>query len=124
PAVSARHAQLAADLDSHSYSVRQAAMSQLRDLGEQSRIVLQKALAKAANLETRRRIQYLLTEVQTNDREPQNLRPIRALEVLEHASSLQAHKVLEELLRARAGTAFALHVEAALQRKDSIRALR
>src|SRR5207253_3138441 len=72
------------------------AFERLSNLGEMAEPVLRHALEKDPSLETRRRIQLLLTRLSQRPLSGEALRTLRALEVLEHAGA-EGHRLLREL---------------------------
>jgi WD40 repeat protein len=91
--------RLIADLDSDRYAVRQRAQSELRELREQAAKALRQALKEVPPLEARRRMEQLLAELRRPINEPDLLRSLRAVEVLERIGTPQARRVLEKLAR-------------------------
>jgi WD40 repeat protein len=99
-------AKLIADLDSDRFAVRQAAEDKLRELGEQARPALEKALANKSSLPlgVRRTIENLLKRGES--RTPEHLRQTRAIEVLETIGTPASQRLLERL----AGGAPGMHL--------------
>jgi WD40 repeat protein len=94
-----RLARLVADLDSPSFSDRTRAAKELEKLGELAAGHLQKALASKPSLEMSRRVEALL-EKQGHASwhpDPDRVRVLRALEVLEFIGTPEARQVLERL---------------------------
>jgi WD40 repeat protein len=88
---------LLADLDSEEFAARQKAKSALQQLGEGAEPGLRHALAGKLTLETRKRIEELLEGVRVSLASPENLRTLRAVEVLEHLGTAEARAVLKTL---------------------------
>jgi hypothetical protein len=70
-------------------------MQALETLGKLAEPVLRKALAAQATLETRQRVEHLLTEVDGAVTLPTLLQAIRAIEVLEHIGTPNAKEILQ-----------------------------
>jgi RNA polymerase sigma factor (sigma-70 family) len=97
PAAAPRNdiAGLVRDLANKRFSVRQQATAELMKLEDLARPALQQALGANLDLETRRRIEQLLAQL---DRlSPENLRAVRAVEALERMGTRQAHDLLRKL---------------------------
>ena len=91
-------ARLLADLDSEEFAVRQKAMAELRHLDERAEPALREALLGGKPpLETRKRIEELLEGVLLSATSGENLRNLRAVELLEHIGTPEARKVLQTL---------------------------
>jgi WD40 repeat protein len=88
--------RLIADLDSEQFAVRDAAFQELEKMDDAAHAVLRQELPKATSLETRRRIQSLLS-VPWVVRSPEKLGQIRAIMVLEQIGNADALRVLERL---------------------------
>jgi WD40 repeat protein len=99
----ARVARLISDLDDERFAVREQAAGELAGLAELAEPALRKALAGQPSPEGRRRITTLLEDLtaQTN---PEYLRPVRAVELLERLDTPPARELLR---RWAAGTAAA-----------------
>jgi hypothetical protein len=59
--------------------------------------LLRDRLRPALDLETRLRVEDVLAQVETSAADPENLRVLRAVEVLEHAGTPEARRVLQTL---------------------------
>jgi WD40 repeat protein len=91
-----RLAQLIAELDADSFKVRERATRQLAEAGSDAADALRMALGKGASPEQKRRIEKLLAQLgKTVD--PERLRSLRAIEVLERIGTPQARRILAEL---------------------------
>ena len=116
-AVSAKRlAELVRDLDSESFTTREAVTHELRSLGEQADAVLHQTLKNHPPLEVRRRIDALLEERRARPYAPEELQRCRAILLLEWIGSAEARRLLQRLA---AGTAKVSHVSdarAALKR--------
>ncbi|MFL5341267.1 MAG: sigma-70 family RNA polymerase sigma factor, partial [Gemmataceae bacterium] len=78
-----RLAKLIADLESSQFAVRNQASRDLRALGDRAVPALKEAAEKSAVAETRRRAADLLAELERSPVAPNELRELRAIEVLE-----------------------------------------
>ncbi|HWG43211.1 MAG TPA: hypothetical protein VN688_10530, partial [Gemmataceae bacterium] len=89
-------ARLLTDLDSDRFEVREKAMKQIEAIGELAKPALRKTLAGNPSLEVRRRVEQLLVSMEPAN-SPEQLRALRAVEVLEYLGTRQARQVLETL---------------------------
>jgi hypothetical protein len=99
----ARLAQLVADLDSNAFTVRQRATRELQRLGELAEPALRQALEKQPALEVRQRVERLLDRLDTGPLPPEQLRALRAIEVLERIGTAEAQHLLEMLASGAVG---------------------
>jgi RNA polymerase sigma factor (sigma-70 family) len=88
--------RLVKDLGSNQFAAREKATRELQDLGELAEPALRQGLTQQPALEARRRIESLLQQLDPV-RAPERLRSLRAIEVLEHIGSPEAHRLLERL---------------------------
>jgi hypothetical protein len=86
-----------ADLDAASFAVRRKAVAHLRNLGLAAAPVLRQASQRDLPLEVRRRVEQLLEDLRNRPVSGEWLRTLRALAVLEHAHTPEAHRVLRAL---------------------------
>jgi RNA polymerase sigma factor (sigma-70 family) len=93
-----RIAQLIADLDSKQFRVRDLAMRQLEKLGDIAGPAVQKALAAKTTLEMKRRLELVLSKLDSANLPSETLRQFRAIEALEAIATPQARGLLERLL--------------------------
>ncbi len=92
------------DLDSSEFKIRQAATDNLRANGDLAESAIRPALQKRPVLETRRRLELVLTSIENGTPlSPSLVFAIRAIEVLERIGSAQAKALLSKLA-ARAAT--------------------
>jgi hypothetical protein len=84
------------DLDHARFAVRESASKSLAEIGEEAREQLKQALKKGPAAEANRRITALLKSL-GEPRVPRQLRPMRAVEVLEHIGSVEARQLLVEI---------------------------
>lgn len=89
-------ARLLADLDSDRFEVRDKATRQIESIGELAEPALRKALAGKPSLELRRRVEQLLDDVQPSHSREQ-MRALRAVEVLEYIGTPEARRLLDTL---------------------------
>jgi WD40 repeat protein len=104
-----------ADLDSAKFTVRQLAAKELEKVGEQVTSVIQKALKRDITLETRRRLEQILNALSDNP-DPETMRTVRAIMVLERIGSLEAQRVLEGLAHGAPGACETEEAKASLER--------
>jgi hypothetical protein len=103
---------LLADLDSEQFAVREKAMQQLEKLGDRAATELHRALAGNPTLEVRRRIEQLL-EKQNG---PDNIRMVRALEILETIGTAEARDFCARLADGVADAPLTREARATLRR--------
>jgi RNA polymerase sigma factor (sigma-70 family) len=112
-----RALQLAADLDSPTFDVRQKAADELGKMPVAAPPVLRKCLDKSPGAEVRRRIESLLSEFDSKAT-AQRLLTSRALEVLEAIGSQQAHNLVKELASGEPTAGLTRDAGAALERLE------
>jgi WD40 repeat protein len=108
--------EMVADLGHARYRVREKATADLARLGERARPALTAALEGDPPLETRRRAEKLLRELGESQLPPDQLRALRALEVLERIASPPARQLLEAVARGDGAALLTLEARAALAR--------
>jgi dipeptidyl aminopeptidase/acylaminoacyl peptidase len=111
----ARIRQLIAELDNDRYAVREKARDELEHLGEIAEPHLRRALTEQPTLEVRRRVERLLEKVQ-QPIPPEQLRPLRAVEVLEHMATPEGRAVLAALAEGAPEARLTQDAKAALER--------
>ncbi|HEY7330694.1 MAG TPA: sigma-70 family RNA polymerase sigma factor [Gemmataceae bacterium] len=113
-----RLAQRIADLDDARFEVRDKASAELAKYGDLAEPALHRTLAAQPSLEVRRRIEAILEQL---NRPPsaEQLRLLRAVEVLERVLSREARTLLEELAQGAPGARLTREARAALQRLTS-----
>jgi WD40 repeat protein len=116
PADRKQVARLVADLDSESFEVRQKAMEALKRFGERAEPALAEALKDKLPLEARKRIEELLEAVRVLSTSHDQLRDLRAVEVLEHIGTSDAQTVLQTLADGAPSARLTREARAALQR--------
>jgi hypothetical protein len=110
---------LVADLDHDRFAVRHRAMRELEGLGQLAAHELRAALAGRPSLEVQRRVEKLLGMLPAPGEfrySRDQLRIIRAIEVLERIGSPAAKRALKALAAAKAGTLLRQEATAALER--------
>jgi hypothetical protein len=107
--------RLLADLDSEVFAVRETAQKELGVMGELAAPALEQALAREPSAEARRRIQALLDKLQGPVTQPEVLRALRAVAVLEDIASPEAQRVLETLAQGTPEARLTREAKAALE---------
>jgi hypothetical protein len=108
--------QWISDLDSEDFSARQKATDELEKLGELAVPALNKLLADPPSLESRRRAEQLLEKVRAQTLSADQLRLVRAVEVLERVGGAEVRRVLEGLAKGAEGALPTREARAALYR--------
>jgi RNA polymerase sigma factor (sigma-70 family) len=97
PVNAKRIEKLLADLEGDSFSAREAASRELSRLHYRVEPMLRRALAGKPSLEMRRRLQSILAEPKRPL--PEDLRALRAIQVLERIGTPEARHILEKLTK-------------------------
>jgi hypothetical protein len=105
-----------AELDSPSFATRDRATRSLASLGSLAEEALTKRLRARPPLESIRRIEHLLDMMKTTTPAPEQLRLIRAVEVLEGIGTPDAVRHLQELRSGVEGAFLTTEARAALDR--------
>jgi RNA polymerase sigma factor (sigma-70 family) len=92
-----RVAALLAGLDSERFAEREGATRELEELGGLVEPALRRALAGGPSAEVKRRLKALLEKIDGVTPEPSQVRAVRAVEVLEHAGTPAARRLLADL---------------------------
>jgi RNA polymerase sigma factor (sigma-70 family) len=92
-----RVAALLAGLDSERFADREAATRELEELGGLVEPAVRRTLAAKPSAEVKRRLKGLLEKLDAVTPEPGQVRAVRAVEVLEHAGTPAARRLLAEL---------------------------
>jgi hypothetical protein len=108
--------RLVAELGHERYAVRQKATRELEALGEVADAALRGALDANLPLEVRRRVEQLLDKVDGPVTLPDQLRALRAVELLERVGDSEARQVLETLAGGEPGARLTRDARAALAR--------
>jgi WD40 repeat protein len=111
-----RLAGLVRDLDSDKYEVRQQATRQLEGLGELAETALREAAAKPGSKDRDRRIAKLLEKLGHPTVRPDEVRLVRAVEVLERVGNADARALLSQLAGGAAAARLTSEAKAALER--------
>jgi WD40 repeat protein len=110
-------AGLMRDLDSNVFIVRHRATNQLEKLGDLAEPVLKETLTAGPGLDTRQRLERLLERLVTGQPPPpEELRTLRALEVLEQLDTAEARRVLQSLTKGATGARLTRQAKATLDR--------
>jgi hypothetical protein len=98
--------------------VREKATQELDALGETAVDACRKALQGNPSIESRRRLERLLSKQirETGRPSPERLRILRALEVLERAGTVEARQFLTNLAKGASGAWLTREATAALER--------
>jgi RNA polymerase sigma factor (sigma-70 family) len=110
--------RLLADLDSDEFAVREKAARQLAAMGEAAEGALRKLLSGKPSPEVRRRAEELLAGLDLA-RSQEQLRGVRALEVLEHVGTDAAKKLLEALAKGAPGARLTQEARESLRRLNN-----
>jgi hypothetical protein len=113
-----RIARLITDLDSERFPVREAATRELEQLNELAEGALRKAVEGSPPLELRRRVDRLLERLDAPVTDPDRLRALRAVGVLEQIGTEEARRVLNRLARGAPAAALTRAAKEALRRWD------
>lgn len=108
--------KLVGDLDHPTFAVRDKATRELATLGPVAEAALSKAQRATPTLEASRRIEALLAGIRSARPAPDQLRVIRAVEVLERIGSREAGDFLRELADGADGAHVTRHARDALER--------
>jgi hypothetical protein len=108
------------DLDSGNFTQRQRATAELAKLGYLAEPALKKALEGRPSLEARRRIEGLLDKLPTEEpTSGEDLRGLRAVELLERLAQPEADALLQALWEGAGGARLTREARAALERRRS-----
>ncbi len=108
--------KLIVDLDDQKFAVRDKATRELAYLGTAAEDALKKKLQDRPTLEMLRRIEKLLAEIKSIPPPPEQLRLIRAVEVLERIGTAEAGECLRRLAGGNDDAYLTIHAKEALQR--------
>jgi RNA polymerase sigma factor (sigma-70 family) len=111
-----RLTRLIAELDSDRFAVRSRASKELEQLGELAEPAMRQALAGKPAPEVRSRLKMLLELVASRAPSAEQLRDLRAVEVLEHLGTPAARQVLTALSQGASGASLTREARASLQR--------
>jgi RNA polymerase sigma factor (sigma-70 family) len=108
--------KLIADLDSEDFKTRSKASKELESLGEVTVPALREVLASKVSLETRQRVEPILAKLTGSVLSADQVRVIRAVEVLERLATPEARQFLQTLAEGAPGALPTQHARAALGR--------
>ena len=110
--------KLITDLDHPRFAMREQAGIDLAALGPAAEAALKKKLEAKPSLEAAGRIEKLLAGIRSMRPSPEQLRAIRAVEVLEHIGSPEAVAFLRELATGAEGAFLTTHAREAIARAE------
>ncbi len=110
--------KLVSELDSDKFATRDRATQELEKLGELAEATLQQTLTEKNSAEQRRRIENLLERLGGIEEDPERLRALRAVEVLEWVGTPAAQALLKRLAQ---GATTARLTEAARKALERLR---
>ena len=109
-------AQLLKSLRSERFAERQKATEELARLGDLAALALENELHDKPSLELRRRVEQLRQKLEGPVTQPEQLRGIRALEVLEHIGSEEAQQLLRAVAAGAPGARLTREARSSLER--------
>jgi len=109
--------RLIRDLDNDDFKVRENAVEQLAKLGETVVAPLRDALEKSKAVEQKRRLQFLLEDLDRPETQGETLRRVRAVEVVERLGTPDARRLLESWASGTADGRLTREAKAALVRQ-------
>jgi hypothetical protein len=112
--------QLLRDLDADDFTAREKAAAELTKIADQAEPLLRQA-AEGASPEGKRRIERLLEGIE--DLPPEQVRPVRAVEVLEGVGTAPARQLLAEVARGAPPARLTREARAALARLNGTAAV-
>jgi hypothetical protein len=118
PADPDKTAKLLTDLESSIFKARESASKDLEGLGWLAEPALREALKGGLTLETRRRIEAVLQKLPDWLQNPDHLRTLRALEVVERIGTQEARGFLRDLSKGAPGARLTVEAQRALSRLD------
>jgi WD40 repeat protein len=116
PLDAARVQALLAMLDSDIYKERQQATAELSKLGERTVPAMEKALASGPALELKQRLEGLIKQLSGATLTADQLRAVRAVEVLERLGTAEARQLLQSIADGAPGAMATTNARAALVR--------
>jgi WD40 repeat protein len=116
PVDSKKVEQWVRDLNSSVFMKRATAISELEKLGELAIPALQKVLASQPSLETKRRVEPLLVELTGRNLTNEQIRVVRAIEVLDRIGTAEARQALQRLASGASGSLTTREAQRALDR--------
>ncbi len=120
PVITPQITKLLADLDSRDFKTREKAATELAGMGKNAEPVLRQALTMKLPLEVRLRLDRLLKKIAgpVAPLTAEQVRVLRALEVLEQSATPQARQVLHIVAKQAPETILRQHAQAALERLE------
>ena len=109
-----------AELDDDAFTIRERATRRLSEAGADAAEALHRALTNDPSPEVRRRVEMLLKRL-NEDGDPERLRSLRALEILERIGSPAAQELLRELKGKPMSAEFHGEIDASLRRLEQRR---
>jgi hypothetical protein len=108
-----------ADLDSNDFVTREKASTELEKLGPLARPALSKKLeSRLSSLEVRRRLERILAKVDSRVPSAEELRALRAMEVLEGIGTAEARQLIATLASGAAGAGLTEDAKRGLSRLE------
>jgi WD40 repeat protein len=111
--------KLIEDLSNNQFAVRSKATQKLADMGEAARAELRYALTRPLDLETKRRLESLLTKLVESFQPDDQRLTQRAIVILERIGSAEAKEILTGVLYGVPDDAIIAQARAALNRSES-----
>jgi dipeptidyl aminopeptidase/acylaminoacyl peptidase len=109
-------AHLIADLDNDAFKTRESASKELAKLGRLAEGALKKTLDENPSAELKRRIQNLLDKLEPKEDDPEQIRLLRVIEVLERLGTPEARSLLRKLAQEASIPDVAREARVSLQR--------
>jgi WD40 repeat protein len=116
PADAKRLARLIADLGDEEFETRSKAARELEALEDLAGAALRKALARTTDVDLRLRLQVLLGRLDSDELSGEQLRTMRALQVLEVIGTRAARRLLGELAKGAATARLTREAQASIRR--------
>jgi WD40 repeat protein len=113
-----RISRLVADLDSNQFETREKATRELEQLGKAAEPALRQVLTGDLSAEVRKRLERLLAAPEATVSAPEDLRAVRAVEVLSRIGTAEAKEVLQTLAHGAAGDRLTREAKATLERLE------
>jgi WD domain, G-beta repeat/WD40-like Beta Propeller Repeat len=113
-----RVAALLADLDGGQFVARRRASEELEKLGASVAAAIQARLADGPSLELQQRLEALLLKLDSPTMSPEQLRAVRAVQLLECIGTANARQLLDKLAQGAPGFRLSEEAKRALQRLD------
>jgi hypothetical protein len=111
-----RLARIISELDHERFPLREKASNDLARLGELAEPFLRETLHARPSLEVKRRVEILLSKLETSTLGPDQLRALRGFEILERIGGVEAQGLFEAHLRQGPTGRLAQEAQACLRR--------